>query len=289
MNKIWFYIMGVLLLACAVVWLVVANGNSDNLTITACDVGQGDAFLIQRKNLQILVDGGPNSSVIKCLEKNVAFWDSVIELVILTHPQADHATGLIDVFREYKVGHLLANSVNNDTQVYRALKELALGEGVVVLNPDPAKDIRFGELFIDIIYPDTELDDDLSSSVLGSWESSEDLNNFSIMFYLQFKDFDALFTGDASPSVLDKILARGQVRRVEYLKIPHHGSKNGLTQKFFDAANPEISAVGVGANNRFGHPSPEVLEILSGSRVLRTDVEGEATIESNGQQWWVRQ
>ncbi len=105
------YLSFSLILVLSVVWLAVITFPDNNLHIIACDVGQGDAMLLTYKNFQVLIDGGPNSKVLPCLSGHMPFWDRQIEVVILTHPEADHFIGLIDVFKNYKIKYFLANQV----------------------------------------------------------------------------------------------------------------------------------------------------------------------------------
>ena len=102
-------------LIAVLVWLAVYSVDI-NLQIIACDVGQGDAILIQKNTTQVLIDGGPNQSVLNCLGRHLPFWDKQIELVILTHPQEDHYAGLIDVFKTYKI---LSFGESNTTSSYQ--------------------------------------------------------------------------------------------------------------------------------------------------------------------------
>ena len=115
MSKPWKVTIFLLLLAALVIWLSVFS-TSDNLKIISCNVGQGDSTLIINKSIEILIDGGPDNTVIDCLSKYIPFWDRTIEMVILTHPQSDHYTGLIAVTERYKVGKILANSLNAGSQ-----------------------------------------------------------------------------------------------------------------------------------------------------------------------------
>lgn len=120
------------LVLCTAVLAVLSIG-SDNLKIVACDVGQGDAILMTRKDIQILIDGGPDRKVLECLDKNMPFWDRNIEVVILTHPQKDHYMGLIDVFETYQVVYFIANSLDVSSYEYGVLKDKVGGRELKLL------------------------------------------------------------------------------------------------------------------------------------------------------------
>jgi competence protein ComEC len=133
--RVWKYIFGILLLVLSLLVIAVFQLPDNNLHVIACDVGQVDAILVSYKNIQILTDGGPNSSVIDCLGRHLPFWDRTIELIISTHPDADHSTGLVEVIRKYNVGNILVNPIDPGTQVYGALEKEVGSRGYGCLTP----------------------------------------------------------------------------------------------------------------------------------------------------------
>jgi competence protein ComEC len=249
------------------------------LHLVACDVGQGDAILASYKNIQILVDGGPDEDVLECLAKYLPFWDREIELVVLTHPQLDHYGGLTEVFQRYQVDTFLTNEAESGSLSYQALRKAVGGSGVRVIHPKDNQVIRIGLLYLDILHP-SEFSDG------GNWS---DINELSIVANLRFGEFEALLTGDIPPSEIDKLLAAGKITDVEYIKVPHHGSRNGLTHALIEASSPEIAVISVGAKNSYGHPHAEILRMLNerGIRTLRTDEEGDIEVVSDGNRFWL--
>jgi len=292
MKSSWKYLFGVLILTVVTVWLAVIVSPDNKLHLIACDVGQGDAILATYRKTQILIDGGPDRSVLTCLSEHMPFWDKEIEVVILTHPEADHLTGLIEVFKRYRVKTLVATPLDASSQGYQVLKNIVGGSGTRVVNPTSGMVIRLGLLYLDIVYPASKnlglTNPSVSNDVLGAFSSNQSPNDFSIVANLRLGEFDALLTGDIGPKVIDDVLATGKVRDIDYIKIPHHGSKNGLTKELLEASVPEIAVISVG-KNPWGHPHQEVLQLLqeAGVRTLRTDQEGDIEIITDGKNTWL--
>ena len=287
------YILGLFVLVLALVGLSLGYAPDTNLHLIACDVGQGDGILAIYKDTQILIDGGPDERILECLSEHVPFWDRELELVILTHPQLDHYGGLIEVFRRYRVDTFLANGLDSGASSYQALKNAVGGSGTKVLTPKEGMVLRVGMIYLDILSPSRTLlaqeAPDSRTNILGAFSSKKDPNDFSVVAILRLGEFDALLTGDIGPSEIPEILAMGKVRDVEYIKVPHHGSKNGLTHELLDASSPEIGVISVGKNS-YGHPNEETLKMLKekGVRTLRTDEEGDIEIITDGNKWWVK-
>lgn len=296
----WKYSLTFLTLIAVTVWLAVIYYPEPKLRLIACDVGQGDAILAVYGKTQILVDGGPNNSVLSCLSNNLPFWDREIELVILTHPQTDHYTGLIEVFRRYTINKLLANPIDSSALAYQVLKDEVGGSGTQVVYPTSGMVIRLGLMHLDILHPSDALisskstakSESLSAKVLGTRTTAEDPNDFSIVAILTLGEFDALLTGDIGPKLSDQIAEQLVVsgsRTIEYLKVPHHGSKNGLSKDLLDISSPVIAVISAGKDNRYGHPHQEVIKLLSDKKIkiLRTDEVGDVEVVSDGSEWWL--
>lgn len=300
MSVKWKYLLAVLTLIMIVVWLAVLKFPKKKLGLVACDVGQGDAALVVYGEIQILIDGGPDDSVLDCLSTYLPFWDRKIELVILSHPQTDHFGGLLEVLKRYDVGAFISSGLDSGSQEYSLLKSIVGGRGIRVINPTSGMVIRLGMIYLDILHPSeeflsvnsTSLSTREEENVLGAYTSSRDPNEFSVVVILRLGEFEALFTGDIGPKTSDLLaeqLVPGDSQRVEYIKIPHHGSKNGITGKLLDVIEPDVAVISVGEKNRYGHPHEEVIKLLKdrGIRILRTDKEGNIVIESDGSSMWL--
>jgi len=245
---------------------VLRLAQDDNLKIVTCDVGQGDAILLIYQKTQVLVDGGPNNKVLDCLSRHVPFWDRTIEIVVNTHPEADHATGLVDVLERYKVDNFVKNADTPSTQTYRLLEGAVKANGSrVIVNPEKLR-VGGGVIQIDV----------LKNKSQKPRPPSGGLNLNSLVLLVKYRNFEALLTADIEPprteAVVEDLKKLAIDWPIEYIKVPHHGSKNGLTRGLLELAKPEVAVISVG-KNQWGHPNIEVLEMLkvAGVKVLRTD------------------
>lgn len=280
MKSLWKYIFTGLTLVIITIWMAVLTYPEKKLHLIACDVGQGDAILAVYGSTQILIDGGPSNKILDCLASEMPFWDRKIEVVVLTHPQLDHFNGLKEVFERFEVELFLSTDPGFGTQEYRALESTVGGSGVKRVEATSGMVIRSGLMHLDIVWP-------LNSRVLAKEE--KDLNDYSIVAILKLENFEALLTGDIGPAVIDEIIKTGRIRDVEYLKVPHHGSKNGLSSELLDVSRPEVAVISVGAKNSYGHPHGQILTMLEekGVKIFRTDLDGSIEIVTDGQKWWV--
>lgn len=248
----------------------------DKLHLIFCNVGQGDGILIKTPaGAQILVDGGPDNSVLSCLGKNMPFYDRTLELVVLTHPQADHLTGLVSVFENYKVEKVLKTQIANNTPEFEAFLTALKNENSKEIEAVAGSKIIFPvNLTAKILWPAQET---FLTPITG-------LNDTSIVLELNFVKFCALLTGDATNNVWFKLLSTGAFNNCFLVKIAHHGSKNATSPQFLDAVSPAMAVISAGSNNRYGHPHKEVLKDLEERRIqiLRTDEAGTIEVVTDG-------
>jgi competence protein ComEC len=291
MNKrSWTYLISTLVLVAIISWQGVLAFPNNNLRIIACDVGQGSATLIEKGRTQILVDGGPNGSVVSCLSRHMSFWDRNIEVVILTHPDSDHFSGLIDVFENYNVEKLVSTEINGESAAFDSLVEVVGESKAEIIYARTGSKYSIGNISIDILNPSLDVlgaQDDFENEVLAS-AFVDKKNNLSVVFELSYLEFKALFTGDIEDVISDQIADKYALDNLEYLQIPHHGSKNGLSEKLFNEVSPELAVISVGKNNRFGHPHSEVLDLLTGTKTLRTDEMRDIVVETDGNGFSIR-
>lgn len=258
-------------------WLIIFQIPDSNFHLITCDVGQGDSTLAIYKNYQILTDGGPpNGKVEKCLSNHLPFWDRQIEVVVNTHPQLDHYGGLIKVFENYQVDNFVASDTPVSTKEYEVLLKAVGGNGSKVTNTLSGTNIRYSLILYDIFWPIKGL-------------NPSDTNDISIQSVIKFGEFEAILTGDIGDTYKDKILEKLPNHSYEYIKVPHHGSRNSLLQEYLRKFMPKTAVISSGKGNSYGHPHKEILDLLNnnGVKILRTDEIGDVEIVTNGKVFWV--
>jgi len=266
-------ILSVLLFLNILAWTTVYDLSESDLEVVFLDVGQGDAIFIETpQNHQILIDGGPNSAVLKELGGEMPFWDRTVDLVVLTHPEKDHMTGLIEVLKRYKVKNILWTGVLRDTAEYKEWQRLMQEEEANIYIAKAGQQIEGGAVSLTILHPFENL----------AGKKASNTNNTSIIARLVFGQTSFLFTGDVCQSV-EKDLLEGEAEvNSDVLKVGHHGSKTSSAPEFIEAVSPSVAVIQCGRDNPYGHPHPVTLESLAGVEILRTDLKGRVRIASDG-------
>lgn len=258
------------LIVCTSILFYISKSNTTKISFL--DVGQGDAILISQGNNQILIDGGPDGTILlEKLGKEIPFWDRQIELVIATHPDKDHIDGLVDVFRTYDVSNFWQVKNTKDTDVFLALQQEAQNSSETkITNVFAGTKVNFpkgGEL--KVIYPfDSEMVDG----------SDEDVNLASIVTTFEIADQKFFLDGDLPSEKEDEFTG---LESVTVLKVGHHGSNKSSSAYFLNEILPKDVIFSVGRKNNFGHPDDEVLERVKSvnSRIFRTDENGTINYE----------
>ncbi len=257
-----------MLLALGVILFLIqySFAHSQNLKVIFFDVGQGDGILISQGQNQVLIDGGKDGKII--LEKlgiHIPFWDRTIEMLLATHPDADHIGGLVEVAKNYKIETVLETNARSDSQTYSAWEDAIAGtEKIEAIK---GTNIKFpGGADISVLYPFFSIGNQGSNS-----------NDYSVAAKLNFGENKFLFTGDLpGAKEAELINSKGDIS-ADILKISHHGSKYATGEEFLNAVSPEEAVISVGKNNFYGHTAPEIMERLlkNGIKIWRTDVMGD--------------
>ncbi len=281
--------------------LILSSWPDDDVHLIMCDVGQGDATLINHGFIQVLIDGGPDQSVISCLEDNLPFWDRSIEILIITHPDKDHIGGLPGVLERYFVGTTLVYPVGKDSEVFWELRKALLeeekqGMHFVFLPVDQnyrvSPKISFKSWLPEVSVGDKRVFQDgfpeieLWDVVQDQEQQIEEYNDLSIVTFFSLDGVRFINMGDLPVEGELSLEGHGMTTDVSLLKIGHHGSKTSTSSQFLDRTRPEISLISVGENNTYNHPNTQVVANLKkiGSQIYRTDQLGEIEVIIEGEQ-----
>lgn len=270
-----YYFLALLILATGLIWYAVLVEGNNKLTVAFLDVGQGDAIFIEAPNgNQVLIDGGPNGAVLRELSKVMPFYDRSINMVIMTHPDSDHVNGLVDVLRRYKVDAFVDSGFKIENPAYKEAEDLVAAKNIKDLDLMKGYRINLDKgVYLDILSPPI------------SAESLDD-NNGSLVARLVYGQSSFLLTGDMEQKMEGVLVSEyGKNLESDVLKVGHHGSHTSTAESFLGFVNPSYAVISVGADNRYGHPHKETLDLLNKFKVqiLRTDEKGSIVFESDGQ------
>lgn len=298
------YLITGIITGCIILFSFFGTIPDGKLHVVFCNVGQGDgAYIRFPDGRDMVVDGGPDDKILRCLGKHMPFWDRTIDVVAMTHPQKDHMQGLIAVLERYRVDYFVRSDVDNDTEGYKKLLSVIRQKSVPVKLVTTGERIDIGPVALSMIWPSieqiargkefiaTQVHSNASkiSNTLGAATVGE-LNDYSLVFDLHYGMFDVLFTGDADNHINKNFIGLPLAdSHIEVLKVPHHGSKTGMTEEFLDWVRPQLAVISVGKNS-YGHPAEEALAKLTarGITVKRTDQEGDVEVVSDGKTWRVK-
>ncbi|OKP84346.1 competence protein [Paenibacillus helianthi] len=250
--------------------IVPKKQNVGTLQVYFFDVGQGDSTLIRTPNNQyVLIDGGNNDqgkNVVKYLN---ALGVKTLDAMVATHPDADHIGGLDDVLKALNVKSVYAPKVSHTTQTYKDFLTAVKNEGRTI------KAVTKG-----VTIPLTGVEANFLAPVNTY---GDDLNDWSAVLKVTYKNKSFLFTGDAELKSENDMLADGKSLKADVLKVGHHGSSSSTSKAFLDAVKPTLAIISVGKNN-YGHPDSGILTRLKSANasVLRTDQKGTITAISDG-------
>jgi competence protein ComEC len=265
--------------------------HDDKLHLIFCDVGQGDAIFIKTPSSKhILIDGGPDRKVLDCLSRHLAFWERKLDIVRLTHLHADHYSGIYYVIDRYAIKSFDTEENVGKNKEFSLLKEKIIGKKIplrFVTAGDrwvltTADEKRSAKIYLSILAPKKTEQEEISSSP----EKNAIPENMSLVSKISYLSFNSLLTADAQSDEIELSLKDIQ-DHISVLQISHHGSTTGITDAILNKIKPDLAVISVGAKNRYGHPNKTVLQMLAqeGIRVLRTDMNGDIEIVTDGKNW----
>src|SRR3989344_5906076 len=280
-RKIFLGLVAVLFLLNIVVWQDVFDfAGPRYLKVTVLDVGQGDSIFIETPAMRhILIDGGPDTSVLEKLSRQLPFWQRRLDMVILTHPDADHVAGLLHVLKRYRVDYMVWSGGVRDGGNYEeciTLLEKQKNQGGNVIIAKSGLQIKSGNAVLDVLHPFK----DLSGEFLG-----KEGNDAGVVMQLEYGAKSFLFTADISNKVEQAMIDEKVDVLSDVLKVAHHGSKYSSSEAFLQAVSPSLAVISSGKKNMYGHPAPEALQRLEkfGITTLRTDQDGDVEMISDGE------
>lgn len=256
------------------------------LHIIFFDVGQGDSELIVMPDgADVLIDGGPDGKISELLGETLPPYDRNIELIILTHPHADHLSGLVDVLKHYKADKIMMTGVKTGSYTQEEWLRQIKSLGIPVIFPNKGDRFEYGGAELEVLSPDKAY----LNSVRASGGGDSEINDTSIVLSLTYGNDSALLMGDAGEEIEKHILPLLSPG-VDILKVGHHGSKYSSGADFIKKVSPQYAVISSGADNKYGHPSYKAIRNLqrSGSFILRTYTEGTVYAESGGNGFFVK-
>lgn len=248
------------------------------LSVSFLDVGQGDAIFVESPSgRQMLVDGGPNASVLRRLSERMPWWDRSLDVIVATHPDADHIGGLIDVLDRYDVALVVRSGVEGKTQAASVFDAADAAEGArdVIARRGQTIDLG-GGAYAQILFPDRPVED------AGT-------NEGCTVLRVVFGATSFMLPCDAPQGVENYLAALdGASLRSDLLKAGHHGSKSSSGPLFLGFVHPDYGVFSRGCGNRYGHPAPETVARFaqSGIKTADTCTEGTVTFRSDGRRVW---
>lgn len=252
------------------------------LRVSFLDIGQGDAILIETPSgKEILVDGGPTDAILERLAHELPFFDRDIDVIVATHPDADHVTGLIPALEHYDVKRVVTSPRVGGTGIFEDLDKHINNEylldgkvGTVVHVAQTGDVIDFGDgVTAKILYPSANYNTSIG-----------DTNDASVSMVITYGDESFLLTGDLPTTHEGELIANGLPNNITVYKAGHHGSKYSSGEQLLSYIHPEYAVISAGKDNKYGHPNPETLERLqkSSKEILSTIDRGTITFVTDG-------
>lgn len=258
-------------------------------TFTALDVGQGDAVLIQTRDHQdILIDGGSSDVVVDRLSQALPAGDRDIELMVLTHPHADHVNGLVAVTERFTVRRVLETGLPYNQQAYNIWQSMLRDKHIPIDYARSGQRYTVGAATFNVLWPALDLS---KKNIVGdNAAEGGGINDSSIVLKLLCGGSMAMLTGDASSEIEERILDSGADVQAALLKVGHHGSRFSSDVRFLKAVQATWAVISVGVGNSYKHPHPTALLRFeqAGIAILRTDELGDVRLNTDGKGGWTQ-
>lgn len=245
-----------------------------HLNVHFIDVGQGDATLLAGPDFTILIDTGRHDR-----NEVVPYLKSVgveqIDLLIGTHPHADHIGQMDKVLQHFPVQEVWMSGDIHTSQTFERVLDAILDSDADYVEPRRGEQYEIGSARIEVLHPD---------------ELTGDLNGGSISLRLQYGEIAFLFSGDAESEQEQSMVDSGLNLKAHIFHAGHHGSSTSNTEVFLKAIAPEVAVISAGIDNSYGHPHAEVVERLEqlGIEIYRTDIDGTIVLTTDGKSYQIQ-
>ena len=248
------------------------------LSVVFLDVGQGESILIHAPNGQVmLIDGGRTIDLAQrvILPQIRAWGANQVDVLVVTHPDADHISGLVGVLESFPVALVALTGDQHGTQIYERLLTNIRDKNIAALKVRTGTPIPFDPAVkLEVLGPD------------DAGVNQDNTNDGSIVIKLTYGQTSFLLTGDAEFAENLLMLRQGANVRSTVLKLGHHGSSTSTDENWLRAVQPQLGIISAGADNPYGHPHREVISALDKLDIpyIRTDEHGTITVTSDGSQ-----
>lgn len=257
--------------------LIIFNGLTivadDHLHIYILNVGQGDALLIKTPNGNWgMIDSGKNTIVLEELEKTLPFFIRHLSFIVLTHPDADHIEGFIEILKRYEIKTVFTNKTAKQSRLFDNIVQQLASNNIDQYELAEMNDFIFDNVYFDIIWPIKPTD----------YLKIEDSNDTSISMIISYGKFEFYTAGDLSFTQENQAISFA--RDIDIMKVSHHGSATSTNPALLKKLTPEIAIISAGKNNSYGHPHKNILTNLQNEsiHVMRTDETGMVEIKTDG-------
>lgn len=250
---------------------IIKENINDKLIIHYINVGQGDSELIQYKGKNMLIDSGPFSSKNILMKYLKSAGIRKLDYVIVTHPHEDHIGNMSDIIKEFEISEFIAPKISSNSSTYSSM----------------IKNLKSKKLKITVAKPGYNIDlhPDLKCEILAPNNTTYDnINNYSVVNKLTYKNTSFLFTGDAENLSENEMIQKNYNLKANIIKLGHHGSNTASSNEFLKKVNPSVAIISCAKKNKYNHPSPETVKKLKkmNIKLYRTDIDGNIILFTDG-------
>lgn len=277
-NARYYFLLFIVLLS-LILWAVISRENRGGiLTFSVLDIGQGDALWIESPTgVQVLVDGGPDNTLMREISKVMPWYDRHIDMLVVTNPDRDHYEGFIPLIDKYSTDVVLEPGTFNKNEAYAVLENKIIKKKIpkVLARRGQVIDIG-GGAYLQILFPDRDV-------------SGLSPNDGSIVMKLVYGEISVMLQGDSTARIEQYLISLdGKKLKSTLLKAGHHGSRTSSTEEYVTAVSPEVVVISSGKNNSYGHPHKETVETVNKLKIPTYDTcnNGIIALKSDGKKFF---